>query len=172
MNITITLHTQQDPTPDLSYLGEFSNRPKNDESIPVPAGWIGYREWLGQGKMWYTPMNSIAESRAWFTQHGYSKHDAYTLSRDYAIRDMKRILDYYRDEWYMLDLGAVVTYNGADIGEDWLGGVESDSGDYLKELFDELITEAISRAESWLIDSGVRLPIDWGGVTLEKVSKL
>jgi hypothetical protein len=167
--VEITVYNEHDLYPDTSWLGEFFDTPQPDSIKTDRQLWIG--ETFYNDSAYYVPMNSLAEARTWYTEHGYSKHDAYTQARAQTLASMHRLLDYHNDQWDLISLGAVVTVNGAEIGEDWIGGVESDSGDYLDELTNELIDNAIGYAEKHLSSIGAQLVIDWSGVEVTHIRR-
>ena len=138
LGVSFSHDLQPDAYPDLSWLGDlYTEEPINGEYTKIANPDSSWRapEWF-----WHVPMNSIKEEREWYTKHGYSKHDAYTLAQAHARHDALRLVE-HGDTWQECVLVVTARYNGAQ-GDAALGGVESDAGKYLDELLYGLSLEA------------------------------
>lgn len=82
-------------------------------------------------------------------EHG--KHEAWTLAREYARRDYRRMLN-YGNGWNMVGVTVTVFHMAApavELGRASLWGIESDSGrDFFEQTARELIPEAMQEARA------------------------
>jgi hypothetical protein len=146
---SIRIDFSPDTDPDLSYLGEYTDRPKvidlgaalsRGEVIQVHNGsdHRRYRYW--------NPCNSVASHRRELEKKGYSKGVAEEIARSYVRNDYDRMQAYDRGDWQMQGCvaKAKVSYSlpqGRRIEHFQSGGlwgIESDSdGSYLLEVAKE-----------------------------------
>lgn len=89
-----------------------------------------------------------------YLEQDYKEENA-TDRATYKAQDKQRLDDYHKGNWYMLgvccDISIITATNWAVptiIGRSSVWGVESDSGDYLKELAEEQIVEAMHDIEN------------------------
>jgi hypothetical protein len=148
--ISVKLLRKYDNDPDLSYLGEFHNGDRKPFDLePVEeriGGWYATlwftpaRHWPHDPKSWNHVSQEDKEKV--IKQYGSLKKADWT----YAREDRQRLIDYYRDEWWMIGIIIEVKVGISDDGKNWgildiqesLGGIESDAG---KEHFDEVIKD-------------------------------
>lgn len=138
-----------DESPDTSWMGKIYDswqpgsieRSKHD--LYDPSGFRGEM-------LYYVPDDAhlFEETRRYYQQHGYSRHEAYTQARQQVIEDYNRLIGYYNELWYFIGVVVTVELDGIEIGYDALWGIESDSGDYIKEVEQECIAEALADAKT------------------------
>jgi hypothetical protein len=150
---SITVKTEYDTDPDLSWLGEIHEDPRRPFDIKCD------HYWFTPGQHW--PHNPTAwkhvtpESKNFvLAKYGSLKSADY----HYALQDMKRLQDYYTGRWYMT--GVIVTAKIAisEDGDHWahekitnaLGGIESDSTkEYKQEIINNLKSEVKEQLNNW-----------------------
>lgn len=96
----------------------------------------------------------IARRDGWACADG--RRDGET-ARQYAARaameDFKRLKAWCDDEWHYVGVAVTVSRNDIQLTHDYshaLWGIESDSGDYLTEVANDLAPEALSEAQAAL----------------------
>lgn len=136
---------EDDPYPVSDFLGEFSRDWKKDAFYLTRD-----REGREPGINYYIPFNSLESHRTSLHKMGYSKHESYTMARNYVLRDLEHAVAMgYR--WGYITITAVVTYEGRDIGEDSLSMVESNGDEYyLYSLTSDVVLTALTRARDFL----------------------
>lgn len=101
---------------------------------------------------WWHPAQSIEDHRSALRALGYSRHDAYTIAREYVLRDMRMASDFTA-------YGVIVTASreGIELGSDSLWGITLDESpgarsrdDQMAEIADDIVSEAISDARESL----------------------
>ncbi len=136
-----------DEYPDLSYLGEYTDRFNwNTKGLIIDREANSDK---GRNEFQYFECARDLESeQAWLSAHGHSKHESWLLPRQYARQAYKRYEEFNRGSWCMA--GVIVTRESdtcADCGQEIehaasLWSVESDySEEYLKEIVENLIAE-------------------------------
>lgn len=147
--VLVEFHT--DKYPDLSFLGEYTDRPAWDCPLVIDREKNGDME---RGEyQYFVPGYDIVDGQKWYHEHGYSKHESYTLPRKHAREDYKRMEQYNRGDWHMMGIVVKIKLpkceccGEAPIVEESLWGIESDSEDkYIKDTIRELIKEGIAKA--------------------------
>lgn len=120
---TIKAKAVYDQTPDLSWIGEFSDTPeKGAIDHHATDNWL---ERSYRGERYFNPATENGEL------------------------DYKRMLAYAHGEWTMIGIIVKVFREGIELGSASLWGIESDSGaDYFNELVtEELMLEALGEAQ-------------------------
>lgn len=69
-----------------------------------------------------------------------------------ARADFERLRAWCTDEWHWLGVVVTASRNGIELGRDSLWGIESDAGEYLREVADDLAAQAIAEAREALAD--------------------
>ncbi len=129
-----------DHNPDLSWLGEYSNKPGRDAIARRNVGRNEYSHW--------TPTISLGEHSQQLHRLGFSKADAWLKALEYRERDYSRMERFCRGDWAMIGIIATARVGGMECGGASLWGIESDSGDYIDEVADELAREAVKDADT------------------------
>lgn len=118
---TVTLGTEYDEHPDLSWLGTYDDRPEDEWAID-----LGQRP--GRFR-WFNP--------AW-------PDDA-----EHAQEKLERMEAYGRGDWYSMGIIATVSHEGTELGHASVWGIESDSDPaYIMETARDVAREAISQARA------------------------
>lgn len=65
-----------------------------------------------------------------------------------ALADFYRLRDWCNDEWCYVGVVVTASREGLELGSASLWGIESDAGDYLTEIANELIDEAMEEAKA------------------------
>jgi hypothetical protein len=116
-----------DDYPDLSWLGAFSNTPKE--------GAIDHHEHTGDARAYryFNPGNTYADASP-------------RMRKKYIEADYVRLRS-YGDAWHMTTLLVEIKLAGHVIAEDSLGGVPNDDdGKYVDERIDEMVASALDEA--------------------------
>lgn len=84
----------------------------------------------------------------------YAMHRATMTARQYAAlaarADFERLRNFCDGDWHYCGVIVTVSRNGIELASASLWGVESDAGDYLREVADELACEAMAEARDTL----------------------
>ena len=151
---SIKIEREMDQDPDLSYLGEFHYGPRKkfdisngDDSWYTPAQF-----WPHNPKNWENvPPKNIEQT---IKEFGSLRKADY----QYAIADMKRLLNYYHNNWHMIYIRATTEIKVSDDGIHWAhetlrigcGGIETDSGEeYINEITSDLLSELDLELTQW-----------------------
>lgn len=67
-----------------------------------------------------------------------------------ALADFNRLRDWCNDEWCYVGVVVTAYREGIELGRASLWGIESDAGDYLTEVANELLDEAVDEAKETL----------------------
>jgi hypothetical protein len=132
--LRVTIHRDVDGSPDLSWLGEYTNRPSEHSVDRQERGDIGRHEYR-----YFTPALTGEE----------------TGNADSPVQDYERMEAYNRGDWCMVGVWAEaeVQLGGTicqRIRSGGLWGIESDSGDYL----DDVAKEELASLETELASVG------------------
>lgn len=146
MNIKVeTKH--DDYRHELDYLGSISDRNLYG-AIKRPTSELDYEtqrslRW-STDYYYYIPSGNYQGTREWYTEKGYSKHEAAMAEKSYYIQDLKRLLSLYWGNWCYIGIVVTVEHNGIELGSASIWGVESDSdySDYIEDLKSEALAEA------------------------------
>lgn len=140
---TVRIRIEQDQDADLSFLGEFTDRPAGDHSEgyclrnPNAYDHGAYK--------WFVPANPVPEVAAELIKLKFGKRLAWELAWRYAKQDLQEALDY-------APVGVIVTASreGIELGQDSLGGI--DDPDYARSAVAEhdMIGTAIAKAKEML----------------------
>jgi hypothetical protein len=144
--MSIKIKQEIDTDPDLSYLGEFHRGNRKPFDMETYDGF-----WFTPGQHWPHKQEnwkhvSQEEKEEVIKQYGSLKKADWT----YAREDRQRLINYYKDKWYMIGIVVEATIEISDDGKTWgttsrresLWGIESDSGkDYKKEVIENMIDE-------------------------------
>lgn len=140
--ITFVIEKVMDYYPDLSWIGEFTDKPnwnEQDKHLIIDREARGER---GNGEYrYFVCAYDLLDAKKWYKDHGYSKHDCAMLPRKHALEDYERMQAYNRGDWGMM--GIVVSIPEFDV-QNSLWGIETDSEGYQEEIIQELIYECIS----------------------------
>jgi hypothetical protein len=118
----VTVKRVLDEDPDLSYLGEFTDKYE-----------------LGVWK--YAGVYS-------FDRHTYKYFRPANSYHKYAKQDIRRIADYNKGHWCMTGVIVSLFLDGVEISHSSLWGIESDSDEsHFTEVEQELIAECLSDAK-------------------------
>lgn len=101
---------------------------------------------------------------------GYSRHEAYTLARKYAIAERDLREEYLRGDWGQYGLVVSVYLDGKLVGQDSIWGIDlgnyaDKNQDYLNEIASDVVYEALHDAHGTVagrldIAYGVENPFD------------
>jgi hypothetical protein len=164
-----------DNDPDVSYLGEGTDKPKWDG--PVYDRWT---EHLWVSGTWYDKngraltesdyedVEASGDRRSYryivgFQHPGTAKEfddcpqlhpeilakhgDLDQASRTYCFEDAKRLNDYFANQWWVIGCQVTLTVDGEELAQDSLWGIESDAEEsYRKEIENERISECKAQA--------------------------
>jgi len=160
--IRLVVGTDCSESPDLSWLGEFSDwrLPKNKEEKLV---YLNFRYVMDHKGIWRDDKGRFVSFAPDHYRKNimylYSFHNNGHLRGSWAIADSKRLCKYGID-WCMLTISAKVSLNGVVISSERVSGWDSD----IKEP--EILSEArsianfaIGRARTWLEDLYTGEPI-------------
>lgn len=131
---------------DFSWLGEYSNSPKDgaiDRKLKGDQDRNEYR--------YFNPENSLEETREWYRKAGYSKHQAHEIAKHQILEDYELAEKYNDGSLYFELMTVAVYYKGHKLGSASVGEIDDrDAGihDYKYDLMHESICEAIA----YLID--------------------
>lgn len=96
---------------------------------------------------YFIPETNVAETRAYMTKSGYSKHEAYTTAESYRLRDYERARQLENNHWCPVGLRVEVWHGDLQLGENSLYGLESDGEEiYFAEIAADCLSEAIAEA--------------------------
>ncbi len=99
---------------------------------------------------WFYPVNDYEAHRSGLCKLGFTKHESHTLATQYVQRDYERACR-YGDDWVNYVLKVSASREGIELGVDYLGGIESDSGDdYFTMSARDVAWSAISEANEKL----------------------
>lgn len=119
---------EQDDSPDLSYFGEYSDRPGEYAIDRAKNGGMGRNE--------YRYFNAAECENMEQAQQNYARMEAHN-----------------RGEWYMLGITVTMSILGIELESDSLWNIESDSGsDYIEEIITTLINGCTARAKNKAAD--------------------
>lgn len=146
--MNIKVETKHDEYNDLGDLGSISDRNLYG-AIKRPTSELDYEtrrslRW-STDYYYYIPSGNYQGTREWYTEKGYSKHDAAMAEKSYYMRDLKRLLALYRGDWCYIGIVVTVEHDGIELGSASLWGIESDT-DYKDEI-EDLKSEALAEAE-------------------------
>lgn len=131
-----TVKIYDDFDPDLSYLGEFTDHPNWNTSQRFK---IYDRKMTGHythnSYQYFQSAYDVVDAQNWYHEHGYSKHDSYTIPLLQDKQNHERF-ESYGNLWNMI--GICITYEGLTLASCW--GIESDS-DY-SDIIADLLLEA------------------------------
>ena len=134
---TVSVRWEHDETPDLSWLGEFTDDAPNRDTVLSRGDPTGLTSREFRAFRW---AHSIEGTAADLRKRGYARGVAWDMANAQARQDMAR-LGWCGDEWEML--GVVVTMTaGGMVATASLYGIESDPGDdYRRDTVAELANE-------------------------------
>jgi hypothetical protein len=138
--VSVRIEQKPDESPDFSFLGSYSNEPKNQFSIERENA--GSREYK-----WFNPCDE-----------NYAGLDTATI-KTYCAQYYARMESYNRGEWQMIGVIAKAEIRNPQtdcvqtIRSGGLWGVESDAGDYLKEIAREQLSEL--KTELMALNKGI-----------------
>lgn len=96
---------------------------------------------------YFEPQITAAEHAAGLHAMGFSRGESNRLGREYVLRDMKRLLA-VGSSWEPVGVVVRVYREGVELGSASLWGIESDAGDYLNEVAEDMIAEALEQARA------------------------
>ena len=117
---------QMDDMADLSYLGEYSDKP---EAFAIER-------------------HDGSDHRNYRYFNPGECHHTVELAQEV----FERMTAYNLGHWQMVTVSTTVYRNGIELGSDCMSGVESDSEQYLLEIAKELTSDAIAEARTNLKD--------------------
>jgi hypothetical protein len=139
--LNVTVKQIPDIDPDTSYLGTYSDTPENEFSIERKN--VGTREYH-----WFNPatVEPYDATASWIPAHVKNRRTYWLRAmRKNARQDFERMESLNRGQWEYIgvvaDAEIVVDHTVQNIKSGGLWGVESDSGDYLKEIANEQLSE-------------------------------
>jgi hypothetical protein len=183
---------QYDDSPDLSYLGEYTDQPgewqvdrkegrllgeyieNETEWMEEPATQIKADELEADGmevnwnyderedgttvcSLYYWGYEILAADLRSTYEHNSYRYFAPAVDNykgspkdeliKYAIQDYERMEDLNRQHWFVCGCVVTMKIEGEEVAYASLWGIESDAGDYLKEVEEDLIDECISDAK-------------------------
>lgn len=139
---TFTVKFEVDEYPDLSFYGEYTDKPNWYDSDRYMI--IDRKENRNMGRNEYRYFQcayDMQDAAKWYKESGYCKHDCYILPRKHSLEDYERMEDYNKGDWCML--GIIVTCN--ETGEkESLWGCASDDHEGNYEIVQDLIAELLA----------------------------
>ena len=152
--ITVTVRAEPDFDPDISYYGKFTNNASWDAKTALYHRASGLLR-MPKSDLWRDSRGRICEapeSSIYAREYQYIIPSADCESEAKYLRmDAERLDAYGRNQWAMIGIVAVVTLDGAEIGQASCWGVEDDSGDkYLRSEARQIASEAIDDARAWI----------------------
>lgn len=138
-----------DEYPDLSYLGEYTDRKPYKEDLNRKSAFYRYYAERNEYK-YFIPAYSVSEHRNDLQKIGYSKGVSEEMARQYCKSDFDRMEAYNRGDWYAIGIIAEAIIelpcNGYKkmqvISSGGLWGIDSDSGSkYIEEIENEQLSE-------------------------------
>lgn len=142
--ICFSAKIKRDEYPDLSHLGEYSDK-KGPGAIDRFRGneekWRRYREFR-----YFIPANTEEEHRCGLRAMGFTRGESGRLAKEYVLRDFKR-METHDSEWEILGIIVTASVNGINLANSSLWGIESDSDkEYFASILCDLADEAKSEA--------------------------
>jgi predicted Fe-S protein YdhL (DUF1289 family) len=156
---SITIETEIDEWPDISYLGEVRQRKETGNEIPTRPDDIKNTEW-------FKPCNHLPHD-IYNWRHASDEEQEKVIKQygslrkadiAYAYQDLKRLENFYASQWWMEVITIRASIAVSDDGEHWafdeivvsLGGIESDgSKEYKEQIKNDLISEMKHELELW-----------------------
>lgn len=125
---------------DLDYYGEYTSHPKWNQSNRYMIIDRANRNMGRNEYRYFQCAYDMLDAMQWYKDHGYSKHDCYTLPRQHSKEHYERMESLNRGDWQVL----VMTVTCQETLEyDCIGGIESDdkSGiyEYMMDMIDTLL---------------------------------
>jgi hypothetical protein len=156
---SITIKTEPDEYPDISYLGEVRQRKKTGNEIPTRPDDIKNTEWFEPCNHLPHDINnwrhvSDEEKEKVIKQYGSLRK----ADIAYAYQDLRRLENFYAGRWWMEVITIRASIAVSDDGEHWafdgivmsLGGIESNgSEEYKQEIINDLMSEMKHELELW-----------------------
>lgn len=141
--IRFEIEEKEDNDPDLSYLGEFTDK-WEPGALNHFAKQYGHNGRDNREYKWFVPCNTYASHRKGLIEMKYGKVLADSLAREYVAQDYKRSKD-YGTYWYMVGIVVTAYVNDIEIGTASLWGIETDSDEsYKTETIEELKHEIMA----------------------------
>lgn len=161
--LSVVLTKEIDYDPDLSYLGEISDKPKYRHKNEA---WIPTRPDNIHNTRWFSPCDHLPHKESnWSHVSDEDKQkviEKYGSLRKadiaYAYEDLERLLNYNEGRWWMEYYRLTAKIAVSDDGKHWaydeidtsLGGIESDGGrDYKNMIIEDLKSELMHDLELW-----------------------
>ncbi len=123
--ITIKIHYEDDREADQSYLGEY-----NDSWGPLAIDRFEGDPMRDRSQWRYfhpaVTLRDVQANRLYLRDHGYSKHEAYTMSRGMVFEQYNRMEALQNNDWHHVGLIAEVYYRGKQVEHSSLWAIESD----------------------------------------------
>lgn len=138
----LKLTVDPDDHVDLSWIGQFTDHPGNNEALETKAGRNSYK--------YFVPEYKLADRIKDNSRQGMSRHNAWLQAKADQYRDMKFATDYSPN-----CIKVTALKNGIELGSSsWLGGVEDECiNNCANDLIDEAIEEAQDNLESLLLNA-------------------
>lgn len=152
--VTVTVGTEYDPDPDLSYYGKFTDDTSWDARTALYHRRSGLLR-MPKSDLWRDSRGRICEapeSSIYAQEYQYIIPSADCENEAKSLRMAAERLDAYgRDQWSMIGIVATVTLDGAEIGQASCWGFEDDSEEkYLRSEARQIASEAIADARAWI----------------------
>lgn len=128
--------------PDLSYLGEFTDKWSPNAIKRRNPGWRECKYWV--------PANTYEDHYRGLRAMNFDKHTSDCLARKYVANDLRRH-ETYGDNWGQYVVVVTAHRYNKEVGDAGIGGVELDSlaDAYLEEVTNDLADEALDSAERY-----------------------
>ncbi len=141
--ITAQIRIVEDEYPDLSHLGEFTNK-YQDGAIDhhKELGYTDHRTYR-----YFVPGITESDHYKGLRGMGYTHLGALRMARKYVKQDYKRART-YGDQWSMTAVLVDLMVDGVEVSRSSLWGIESDSGaDYYDRVIADCIADCLADAK-------------------------
>ena len=141
--VDLTVNKHMDYDADISFMGYFSNDWSpgaiDRELSGGPFEQHDYKYWIPTpgGGSWE---DYLISCRKWYTDNGYTKHEAGTAAHQHRAQDYQRICGLIQGEWMFLGIEVVAPWGSASL---W--GIASDCEDHIEEVTNDLIHEVLQQ---------------------------
>lgn len=138
--LDISISCDYDHNPDTSWLGGFTNK-WAPNAIRHFGGRNSYKYFVPE----VGPMDNYEN----YHNAGYSKHQAWVLSREAWLSDYRRMAALINEDWCCVGMTVKVSVGGIALGEASLWGMEDDADIcHFYDTADDLIHEATEEAKA------------------------
>lgn len=124
-----------EPYPDLSWIGEYTDRYVDgaiDRKTMGDQGWHEYR--------YFVAAQPFSERLSGLRKYHLSERTARIAAAEELLADYKLYEDYNNGLWYMQGVIVTAYLDGVEVDSNSLWGVESNAGDaHLQEIVDDLV---------------------------------